>query len=273
MIIELFQPDRRRATLSGAAALLVGLACALPALAQSEGVSGFTRIGEYVVAIDGADAETARLFGAQRARALLILSPDLPSPVLIDLANGTVSGLQLMKVAEQADGRVDLLPNPVAQPYGAYTVDGPQIVFEVGATEVTIKPKPVLTGNRRADELVEHDPSYGTKRDAYAAAPALIEQLRRVDDEVRVRIYFGTWCPFCAEMVPRILKIAEELEGSGIRFEYYGLPRQINEDAEARAMRITGVPTGVVYRDGQEIGRINGNGWQSPEKSLLDLVQ
>ena len=29
----------------------------------------------------------------------------------------------------------------------------------------------------------------------------------------------------------------------------------------------------VVYRDGQEIGRINGNGWRSPEMSLLDIIQ
>ncbi len=255
--------------------LLLTFALLLPVStqAQSAGISGFTRIGEYVVEIDGQDSETARLYGAQHARALLVLSPDLPAPLMIDLANGSVAGLQLMKVSEKPNGSVDVLPNPVGQSYGMYRVDGPRIVFDVGELAIAVKPKPVLTGNRTPAELVDYDPSYGEKRDIYSAAPGLIDQLRAEGDNIRVRIYFGTWCPFCAEMVPRILKIEDELEGSGIAFEYYGLPRQISEDAEARAMSITGVPTGVIYRGSQEIGRINGNGWRSPEKSLLDIIQ
>ena len=263
------RPALRPLSLTLAALLLA----AAPGLAQSAGISGFSPIGEYVVEIGGEVREATRLLGAQQARALLILSPDLPAPVMIDLANGTISGLQLMKVAERPNGSVDVLPNPVGRSYGNYRVDGPQIVFEVDGTGVAVKPKPVLVGNRSAEEIVEYSPSYGEKRDLYTAAPALVERLREEGDDIRVRIYFGTWCPFCGEMVPRVLKIAEALQGSGITFEYYGLPRSISDDAEARAMSITGVPTGVIFRGSQEIGRINGNGWRSPEKSLLDIIQ
>ena len=264
--------ERRHFARLTAAVVLVLLASAGTLLAQADGIIGFRAIGDYIVSIDGADKKSAQVFGAQHARSLLIMSSDLPSPLLIDLANGSVSGLHLMKVAKRSDGSVDLLPNPVAGSHGVYGIDGDQIQFDVAGRQVVVKPKPVLVGGKAAAELVEHDPGYGVRRDSYQPAAGLIDQLRQQTDDVRVRIYFGTWCPFCSEMVPRVLKIAEQLEGSKISFEYYGLPRQITDDAEARAMNIRGVPTGIVYRDGRELGRVSGNSWREPEQAILDLL-
>jgi len=264
--------NRRRFSHLAATAILVLLATAGTLLAQADGIAGFQLIGDYVMAVDGADKKAAQIFGAQHARSLLIISSDLPSPVLIDLANGTVSGLHLMKVAKRSNGSVDLLPNPVAEAHGVYAIDGDQIQFDVAGRQVVIKPKPVLVGNNSAAALVANDSGYGVRRDSYEPAAAQIDQLRQQTDDVRVRIYFGTWCPFCAEMVPRVLKIAEQLEGSKVRFEYYGLPRQITDDAEARAMNIRGVPTGIVYRGGRELGRVSGNSWRTPEQAILDIL-
>lgn len=252
--------------------MVILLASAGALLAQADGIVGFRVIGDYIVSIDGADRKSAQIFGAQHARSLLIMSSDLPAPVLIDLANGSVSGLHLMKVAKRADGSVDLLPNPVAQPHGVYAINGQQIEFDVAGQQVVVKPKPILTGSSSAADLVAHDAGYGVRRDSYQPTADLIAQLRQQTDDVRVRIYFGTWCPFCAEMVPRVLKIADQLEGSKVTFEYYGLPHQITDDAEARAMNIRGVPTGIVYRGGREAGRISGNAWRTPEQAILDIL-
>lgn len=241
--------------------------------AQGEGISGFTPIGDYVIEIDGQDRPEAQILGARHARSLLVMGAGLPTPVLIDLATGSVSGVHLMKVAKRDGGSIDLLPNPVARPYGTYSIDGERILFEIEGRRVAVKPKPVLTGDRTPAELVAYDPTYATKRDIYSTSQPLVEQLRQQDETVRVRIYFGTWCPFCAEMVPRVLKLGEQLEGSNVRFEYYGLPRHVSEDAEARAMNIRGVPTGIVYSGGKEIGRISGNSWRSPEQALVDILE
>jgi thiol-disulfide isomerase/thioredoxin len=239
----------------------------------ADGIVGFTPIGDYMLAIDGVDEESAQIFGAQHARALVVLSSELPSPVLIDLSTAQVSGLHLMKVARRANGSLDLLPEPVAGSHGTFGVSGDQIQFDVEGHAVVVKPKPVLTGLRRGEELVEYDPGYGVKRDSYQVTPALVDQLRQQTDDVRVRIYFGTWCPACSEMVPRAMRIDDELQGSRIRFEYYGLPRSIVDDAEARAMNISGVPTGIVYRGDREVGRISGNKWRSPEQALLEILR
>jgi len=254
------------------ALLLCLAAVAGSTYAQSAGISGFTPIGDYLVEIDEQDQDSAQIFGARGARSLIIMSSELPAPLLVNLADGSVAGLQLMKVAQRDNGSLDLLPDPIARQYGQYRIDGARIVFEVEGREVVIKPKPVLVGNRSAAEIVAYDPDYGVKRDAYVASPELIEKLRR-QDAVRVRVYFGSWCPFCGEMVPRVLKVEQALEGSAIQFEYYGLPHQISDDSEARAMSISGVPTGIVYRGGKEIGRINGSSWQSPEQAILDILQ
>lgn len=262
-------PKIARALLS-LAALLVSMA---PAAAQSGGTPGFAPIGDYLVEIDGEDQVGAQIYGARAARSLLVMAAELPMPVLIDLASGSVSGVHLMKVSMRSDGSVDLLPNAVARSYGAYSIDGDRIVFDVEGHQVVVKPKPALTGTHTPAEIVAHDPAYGTKRDQYAPSAPLVEQLRQHDQEVRVRIYFGSWCPFCAEMVPRVLKVDEELRGSKIHFEYYGLPHNINEDANARALSIRGVPTGIVYVGGKEIGRISGNSWRSPEQALIDLLE
>ena len=263
----------RRAAAVCTAFVLIALAGGAPARPQAAtGIVGFTPIGDYQLEIDGAVKKSAQIFGAQQARALVVMASDLPAPLMIDLANGSISGLYLMKVAKRANGSLDLLPNPVAQSYGVYSIDGDRIRFEVDGHQVAIGPKPVLVGERVAAELLEHDPGYAVKRDIYQSSAGLLEKLRRHPEEVRVRIYFGTWCPFCSEMVPRVLKVEDELAGSMIKFEYYGLPRKITDDAEARAMNIRGVPTGIVFEGGKEIGRISGNSWRIPEQAILDLV-
>jgi len=50
------------------------------------------------------------------------------------------------------------------------------------------------------------------------------------------------------------------------------LPHEISEDVEAKRANIHGVPTGIVYIAGREIGRIEGGRWDSPETALRDLL-
>ena len=111
--------------------LAIGLLLPTVVGAQATGINGFTRIGDYLVEVDGSDVESAEIYGAQQARALLILGGDFTEPILIGLANGSVAGVNLMKVARQANGSVNLLPNPLSSPYGNFTVEGDQVVFEV----------------------------------------------------------------------------------------------------------------------------------------------
>jgi hypothetical protein len=68
-----------------------------------------------------------------------------------------------------------------------------------------------------------------------------------------------------------LLKVEDQLTGSKIRFEYYGMPRDFN-DPEAKRLSIKGVPTAIVYVNGRQVGRLEGQDWASPEASLTRLL-
>jgi thiol-disulfide isomerase/thioredoxin len=68
------------------------------------------------------------------------------------------------------------------------------------------------------------------------------------------------------------MNVAEQLKGSKINIDFYGLPHDIHEDAQAESMGISGVPTGVVFVDGKEVDRISGNGWKIPELAINNAL-
>jgi len=101
---------------------------------------------------------------------------------------------------------------------------------------------------------------------------AIVSKLSEQSSDVQITVYFGSWCGACKQMVPRIMKVAEQLAGSKINFDFYGLPRGITGDPEASRIDIHAVPTGVIYLDGKEIGRIEGSGWRVPELAINNIL-
>ena len=95
--------------------------------------------------------------------------------------------------------------------------------------------------------------------------------LKGVGEGYRVRVVFGSWCHVCRNFLPRGLKLQEALEGSAIRFEYYGLPKGPWEPPhpEVRRLEVKSLPTAIVFKGDREIGRyVGGDGWQRPEARL-----
>lgn len=78
--------------------------------------------------------------------------------------------------------------------------------------------------------------------------------------------FFATWCPHCRKMMPIVAQVKELLEGQATVLQ---LDIDRNEEA-ANANNVDGVPTFIVYKDGEEqwrhSGEIDGN-------SLLAKVQ
>ena len=103
-----------------AAAAVAASLAALPAHAQSAGadafLSDFRVSGEYVVEIGGRPQPKAELYYSERARAFLIKSSELPSPVLVSPSAKEVQSLDLMKVALRPDGVIDVLADAVLSP-------------------------------------------------------------------------------------------------------------------------------------------------------------
>lgn len=236
--------------------------------------SGFQPSGEYALIVDGIPVPKAEIYQNERIPAILVLTSALPSPVLLTPRAGTVETVHIMKIAKQPDGSVDLLADAVLAAIGRFQMVGENVKFGYEGRKVSLNPKPPLTGLRQGAELKAHNPQYVRTASGYQPNGAAIASLKKEPKPVTVRVFFGSWCPHCRQHVPYILKVEEALKGSQVKFEYFGLPRppEAWQNPEVKRLKIGGVPTGVVYVNGKEAGRITGQGWESPEVQLNRIV-
>ena len=265
----------RLARLLGAPALLLA---ALPLLAQGApggAIPDFHRIDDYVLVVDGKPVQSAEMFQAERTPAILILSSALPAPVLLRAGAQTGETLNQMKVAKQADGTVDLLPGSTLAPQGKFGYGKGDVTFTVDGRKTVLKEKPSLLGPQTSAALKTYSPStYAAGAKAYQPDQASIAALRRAAAPVTVRVFFGSWCPHCQQSLPKLIKVEEALKGSKVRFEYFGLPKQgMGEVPEFKRYGLNGVPSGLVFINGREAGRmVTGEDWVTPEVVLKSIV-
>lgn len=265
-----------RLLLAAAAALLLG---ALPALGQavpSDAVlKDFKPNGDYNLVVDGKEVPNAEVYFSERVPAFLILSSKLGSPVLLSVRSQTAETVQLMKVAKQPDGTVNLLADATLAPQGQFSLLGEEgVSFTIDKHPVQLKTKPPLLGLHPAADLRSYSPPiYVNGAKAYKPDNQVIANLKRSATPVTLRVFFGSWCPHCQHYVPRLLRVEDELKGSKIKIEYFGLPKTGLADVpEAKKFGISGVPTGIVFVKGKEAGRLTGNAWNSPETSLATIL-
>ena len=267
-------PGRLGPKVSASALLLLIAAVSWGQPASGAGMSGFEEVA-FELALQGRVVSDARVLQSQQSGALLVMTSELVAPVLIRLRERTVETVNLMKVSENGDGTIDLLPEATLAPQGSYQLNADQtgVTFSVEGRSAEIREKPPLLGDQDPEGLSAYDPSYGRSAEAYTPSMPIVERLGRIQGDVQVVVYFGTWCPFCKQMIPRMMRVARELSDSGIDFQFYGLPRSITGDPKARQADIEGVPTGLVFVDGKEVGRIQGNSWKVPELALNNLLR
>ena len=270
---------------SFSAALALSLACgadaavppAAPAAAQSAPsvpsdavLRNFEISGDFLLTIDGKEQPKAEVYFSETARSFLVIASEFPSPILITAATQSVDTIDLMKVAKQPSGTIDLLADAVMQPAGKYTVDGPNIAFTYSGKRLRVTPRPYLLGRHTGAELLAHNPAYVRKANAYTPDAAIVKRLKAQKEPVRVLTFFGSWCPHCSAHVPLLLKVEQSLAGSKIQFEYLGMPKGagFGEVPEGKQYKVTGVPTAILFVGDKEIGRIPNSQWSNPEVAL-----
>ena len=261
---------QRIAALFGAAlVLLSGALCAQAPAAITDLLS----TGEYVLNIDGKDVK-ADFFHSERTATFLIESAALPAPVVLVVRTQAAETANPAKITRMASGELMLQPDYRTQGLGEFKIDGEDVLFDVQGKHVRVKPRPPLLGPQPFATVRGFKPEYERNMKAYKPDEATIAALKLLQAPVRVRVFFGSWCPHCTEFMPNIMRVEDELKGSKIVIEYYGLPpgSAMRDEPEAKRVGVTGVPTAIVYMAGREIGRIAGEGWRAPEVALKDVI-
>ena len=260
----------------------LGLGLALLALAGSAGAQkapldrvlrDFESSGTYVLTVDGKPAD-AEIYESNTP-AVLVIAPALPTPVLLRPGKAaTVETVPLAKVARQDDGTVGLLADSELVPLDPFKLVGASIAFTYGNKRLSLDPRPPLLGLHTAAELLAHDPYYARSAAEYRPGPTAVATLQAAAVPVTVRVLFGSWCPFCKQRVPRLLKVEEALAGSNVTVEYFGLPSPPAawKDPETVRLKVTSVPTAIVFVGGKAVGRLIGDDWNTPEVELARLV-
>ncbi|MBW8874639.1 MAG: thioredoxin family protein [Acidobacteria bacterium] len=261
----------RSAAVLAVLALLAGQSVSHAQDVPSDSVlRGFQPSGEYTLVIDGKPVPAAEIYQNDKLPAILILTSALPLPVLLTPRAGTAETVKLMKVAKQKDGSIDLLADAALAPLGQFKMEGENVAFFFQKKKVSLNPRPALLGVKTNADLKNYLPDYVRNARNYTPNSAAVADLKKRSTPVTVRVFFGSWCPHCRQHVPLLLKVEDEVNNPNIKFEYFGLPRDFN-DPEAKKAEIRSVPTGIVYVNGKEVGRITGDGWGSPEV-LLDRI-
>jgi thiol-disulfide isomerase/thioredoxin len=231
----------------------------------------FERSGDYILVLAGKEVP-AEIYQSQRVGGMLILSSALPAPMLLMPSANAADTVNLMKINKKADGSIDLLPGAALAPQGGIDFQDDVVHFKVEGKAAELRANPPLVGLHRADEVTAHNPEYVPRAAAYTPSAPAVATLKKETRPVRVRIFFGSWCPHCREMVPHAIKLEQQLKGSNIHFEYYGLPPHFGSEPAAKENSISGVPTAIVYVGPNMVGRITGLSWNSPETLLVTML-
>lgn len=244
------------------------------AAAVSDSVfKGFNRVGEWLVFVEGTQDTAAQVYRMETPQAFLVLSDRLQAVALISGQARSVETLAATHLIRREDGAIDLRADAVLQPSGAFQISAKnELLFTVAGKKAELRDREPLLGAQTADKLIAYSPEYGRLAKAYPTSGPVLERLKGAKEPVQVTVYFGSWCPHCKQMVPRMIRVAEGLAGSAIKFEYYGLPRDIVSDARAKALGLNGVPTAVITAGGKEIGRIDGQAFKIPELAINNAL-
>lgn len=234
-------------------------------------IPDFYRVGDYVLEMDGKLLSSVEFYLAEQKPALLILTPELPAAVVLlpgDQSVQTVPGSQATK---RPDGRIDLSLDS-ATDQGKLEILASWIRFSADGHALILKEKPWLLGVQDVPSMEENNPEYVWRSDGYTPNPETIQALAKQPAGIKVRVFFGSWCPHCKRRVPLMMKVNEVLSDSQIEIDYYGLPRGWAQHPVAGPLKITSVPTAIVFVDGKEVGRIKDNQWDSPELAIKEIL-
>lgn len=269
MKLHLEIPRLLRSVLPGA--LLAAVATAA-AWAQPGGApEGFQPYGQWKLQADGERVSDARFYRDGRTGAVLVLSEARDLRAILFPRNRQVHFLGPEALAEDAAGWYRILPGKRPHTSAEFQLSDGLPSFQHGASAIQFLRKPSLLGPQTREGLLENDPTYAARGRSYSPQSVHMSTLRSVEEPVHVKIFFGSWCSTCAEMLPKILAVEKALDHDPITFEYYGLPESY-DDAEAKRLGVTSVPTGVLFRDGEEIGRVRPASWRFPELALVQAL-
>jgi len=206
----------------------------------------------------------------------LVVGSRFGRPVLI--TTGPIGARLLDPARVQRDAppaetvRVD--PGGPQQDFLTVRMSGENLVLERDGTSVTLTASPPILGDKTLDEVLAAMPDYRRSAVRYTPDAAALDRIRRAKQPAEVLVFFGSWCSHCEQLIPRLVRVLQDSRGAPLQVVFRGVPPPGGgRDPMAEALGVSGLPTGIVRRDGKEVARIEGAEWEAPETALARVVQ
>lgn len=101
-----------------------------------------------------------------------------------------------------------------------------------------------------------------------------VELVKLVDKPTRIIVFLGTWCPDSQRNVPPFMNLIEAAANNNIEVEYIGVNlRKVDPDGLVNTYGVRRVPTFIVMRDGQEVGRLVERPSNTVEKDIIQILE
>lgn len=244
--------------------------------AQYQKLTSLSRMGSFIVEVDGAQDPKGRVYHSQQPPAFLIRSSLTDSDYVLYPRAYEVVSLDPKLVSEEVDGKVQVAADYSTQPVGQFTVGSERTVsLTADGHTIRLLPKGELLGYHSAQDIYDYDYRYVERARAYQPDAEVIKKLKTSPKKAQLTVYFGSWCPHCQMKVPHMLRVEQELKGTALEFIYYGIPPapRFAEDPEVKKYNIPHVPVGILRSNGKEVGRIDNVDWDKPEARIAELLQ
>jgi thiol-disulfide isomerase/thioredoxin len=107
----------------------------------------------------------------------------------------------------------------------------------------------------------------------YQVNGEIAEQIAPYTQGVTIKVVLGTWCGDSKREVPRFIKVLRHIDYNMENITIIGVDRhKVCPEANVNKGFVDYVPTFIIYRNNEEIGRIIERPIETLEKDILSIV-
>ena len=147
------------------------------------------------------------------------------------------------------------------------------LTFDVNGRFVKVLPTPALLGEVQAEDFLNLCPEFQEDETNYQPDSRTVTRLANAKKQHTVEVFFGSWCPHCQKVLPKLMKSLRMADNSNLQVKWIGLPRSFSNEPRVKDREVRGVPTIIVLEGEREVGRFSGVEKIPVEVSLANLVQ
>ncbi|MFZ0389206.1 MAG: thioredoxin family protein [Calditrichia bacterium] len=132
----------------------------------------------------------------------------------------------------------------------------------------------LLVGRVTAENIWTYFPEW--KADYIIAEPdsAVVSALQSIEESYHIIVVFGTWCPDSRTGLPPFLKALDLADNADLKLTLYAVDRRLHDpEKSAKEYGVERVPTFIVLKNGQEVGRMIEFPEENFESDLIKLLR